>query len=65
MTLALSVPWRRSSYSNGMGGECVEVAARPAVIAVRDSKAPSGPHITMGARPWAAFLDAVHSGNLS
>lgn len=64
MTLAPSVRWRRSSYSNGMGGECVEVATQSAVIAVRDSKAPLGPQITMNALPWEAFLDAVHAGSL-
>ena len=32
--------WRKSSYSAGNGGDCVEVAY---VGAVRDSKNPAGP----------------------
>ncbi|WP_436495065.1 DUF397 domain-containing protein [Actinokineospora sp. HUAS TT18] len=32
--------WRKSTFSGG--GECVEVARFPGVIAVRDSKNPAG-----------------------
>lgn len=33
--------WRKSSYSNGEGGDCVEVAdGVPGVIPVHDSKVP-------------------------
>jgi len=36
--------WRKSSYSNGTGGECVEVATGlPGVVPVRDSKRQDGP----------------------
>ena len=37
--------WRRSSYSNQEGGDCVEVADgfQEAVVPVRDSKVPHGP----------------------
>lgn len=53
--------WRRSSYSNGSGGECVEVASAPGVIPVRDSKtAPhNGPVLIFPAGAWAAFLTEV------
>ncbi|WP_410540449.1 DUF397 domain-containing protein [Streptomyces sp. KL2] len=30
--------WFKSSYSSGEGGRCVEVAARPGTVHVRDSK---------------------------
>src|SRR5436853_31119 len=30
--------WRRSSYSSEEGGECIEVAASPGTVHVRDSK---------------------------
>ncbi|WP_075023468.1 DUF397 domain-containing protein [Actinomadura madurae] len=39
--------WRKSSYSNGMGGECVEVAATPEGLLVRDSKDPDGPRLEL------------------
>ncbi|GAA0938560.1 DUF397 domain-containing protein [Actinocorallia libanotica] len=35
--------WRKSSHSGGQGGDCVEVAALPSSIAVRDSKHPNRP----------------------
>ncbi|NVI87833.1 DUF397 domain-containing protein [Actinomadura sp. BRA 177] len=37
--------WRKSSYSGGSGGECVEVAAMPDHLLIRDSKDPDGPHL--------------------
>lgn len=39
----MSARWRKSSRSGDTGGECVEVAGLPGMIAVRDSKAPAGP----------------------
>lgn len=30
--------WRKSSYSTGGGGSCVEVAGTPASVGVRDTK---------------------------
>ncbi|MEU5772115.1 DUF397 domain-containing protein [Streptomyces venezuelae] len=79
--------WRKSSYSNGEGGNCVEVAydfigaARwrkssyssgddsdncvevadgvPGVVPVRDSKAPQGPALVIGAGAWTAFVAMV------
>ncbi|MFD8361732.1 DUF397 domain-containing protein, partial [Streptomyces hygroscopicus] len=36
--------WRKSSYSNPDGGNCVEVADNlPGIVPVRDSKNPDGP----------------------
>ncbi|MEU7582824.1 DUF397 domain-containing protein [Streptomyces sp. NPDC041068] len=64
MTPDPSVRWRRSSYSNGMGGECVEVSTDVAVVAVRDSKAPLGPQITMSPPAWKIFAGAVRSASL-
>ncbi|WP_308438986.1 DUF397 domain-containing protein [Streptomyces longispororuber] len=52
--------WRRSSYSNTQGGECVEVAEGvPGVVPVRDSKVPGGPMVLVSASAWAAFVDEV------
>ncbi|WP_149263397.1 DUF397 domain-containing protein [Actinomadura sp. K4S16] len=44
--------WRKSSYSGGSGGECVEVAAGAGCVLVRDSKDPDGP--CLGLTPAAA-----------
>ena len=48
--------WRKSTRSNNQG-ECVEVATNlPGVVAVRDSKDPTGPVLTFSSRAWCAFL---------
>ncbi|MGW7658248.1 DUF397 domain-containing protein [Streptomyces asiaticus] len=48
--------WRKSSYSNQAGGDCVEVGDTPRVVPVRDSKYPDGPVLVFAAASWAAFL---------
>ncbi|WP_326787051.1 DUF397 domain-containing protein [Streptomyces sp. NBC_00151] len=48
--------WRKSSYSGGEGGNCLEVAnGHPGPVPVRDSKNP-GPVIAFGAEAWGAFV---------
>ncbi|MGY4974849.1 DUF397 domain-containing protein [Streptomyces nigrescens] len=56
--------WRKSSYSNQDGGNCVEVADGLPVIPVRDSKAPHGRALLFGAPAWSSFVTAVKSGEL-
>ncbi len=49
--------WRKSTYSDGGGGDCVEVADSVAgAVPVRDSKAPAGPVVLVGERAWVAFV---------
>ncbi|MFE6172476.1 DUF397 domain-containing protein [Streptomyces sp. NPDC056464] len=54
-----SIPWRRSSYSNGMGGECLEVAAFAEGVTVRDSKVVSGPQLRLSTSTWRGFIRAL------
>ncbi|MEU6294722.1 DUF397 domain-containing protein [Streptomyces erythrochromogenes] len=49
--------WRTASYS--ANGDCVEVAARPCRVAVRDSKNPDGPVFTVGAAAFGAFVQSL------
>ncbi|MFC4495931.1 DUF397 domain-containing protein [Streptomyces ovatisporus] len=59
--------WRKSSYSNGDGGNCVEVARGVSgVVPVRDSKqSGSGdPVLVFPAGGWGAFMAAVKGGRL-
>ena len=60
------VTWRKSSYSSANGGACVEVARDlPGVVAVRDSKDPSGPALAFSPDSWRSFADKIKAGTLS
>ncbi|WP_316745067.1 DUF397 domain-containing protein [Streptomyces sp. MK7] len=49
--------WFKSSYSGSDGGDCVEVAAGPDAVYVRDSKAVGGGSVLrVGRDGWAAFV---------
>ncbi|SEC92119.1 protein of unknown function [Streptomyces sp. 2231.1] len=49
--------WRKSSYSGDQGGQCVEVAENSCAIAVRDSKNPAGPILTIAPATFTRFVD--------
>jgi hypothetical protein len=51
--------WRKSSYSGGNGGECVEVGDGQNVIAVRDTKDRTGPQLRFSANEWRRFAKQV------
>ncbi|MEE1830113.1 DUF397 domain-containing protein [Streptomyces sp. SP17KL33] len=55
--------WIKSSYSQGNGGDCVEVApaTHAALVPVRDSKNPDGPVLVINRPAWLSFIDAVRS----
>lgn len=48
--------WRKSSYSSGNGGQCVEVAVNlPGIVVVRDSKDQGGTRLVFAAAAWQSF----------
>ncbi|MFI1714360.1 DUF397 domain-containing protein [Streptomyces litmocidini] len=52
--------WRKSSYSDGDGGNCVEVLDNvPDLVPVRDSKVPDGPALVVAAAAWSAFVSGL------
>jgi hypothetical protein len=53
--------WHKSSYSGGSGDDCIEVAERPDVIHVRDSKDTEGPRLTFTTGEWTAFVEFVRA----
>ena len=54
--------WRKSSYSGGNGGNCVEVARNlPGVVAVRDSKNPDGAPLVVSPDQWASFIASLRA----
>jgi hypothetical protein len=56
-------PWRKSTRSQT--SNCVEVAplgAGPAVVALRDSKDPSGPVLLFNRAGWLGFVGGAKNG---
>ncbi|QEV06019.1 DUF397 domain-containing protein [Streptomyces prasinus] len=55
--------WRKSTYSDGGGGDCLELAANiPGTVPVRDSKNPAGPVLFVTPAAWAVFVDGIRTG---
>jgi hypothetical protein len=54
--------WRKSSYSGGNGGACIELAY---VGAVRDSKNPTGPVLVFSQTELTEFLATAKSGRFA
>jgi hypothetical protein len=61
---ASELAWFKSSYSDGNEGDsCVEVAATPGTIHVRDSKyRDASPRLALASAAWADFV-AYASGS--
>ncbi|MFH9108933.1 DUF397 domain-containing protein [Streptomyces albus] len=65
MTLKLTgedndaLAWTKSSHSSNEGPDCVEVAATPGTVHVRDSKNVAGPRLTVPPGVWADFIASV------
>lgn len=52
--------WRKSSYSDGGGTNCVEVAdGYIGLVPVRDSKTPASRTLVFSAGSWATFVELV------
>ncbi|MFF5299989.1 DUF397 domain-containing protein [Streptomyces sp. NPDC013161] len=56
--------WRKSSYSSDQGGNCIEIAETPCTttpntptLAIRDSKTPAGPILTLGPAAFTTFVN--------
>jgi len=54
-----NVSWRKSSRSGDNGGHCVEVAGLPSIVAVRDSKNPHHPALTLSRRAFRTLAANV------
>ncbi len=51
--------WRKSSYSGGNGGDCVEVGRDRTRGAVRDTKDRAGAVLTFGQDAWQRFAATI------
>jgi hypothetical protein len=50
--------WRKSSYSSGSGGACVEVASAEGIL-VRDTTNRGGETLALGSEAWQEFIAGV------
>ncbi|MFD8690391.1 DUF397 domain-containing protein [Streptomyces sp. NPDC059651] len=49
--------WRKSTYSGGSGGDCLEVLdGIPGALPVRDSKVTDGPVLVFRTGAWSTFV---------
>jgi hypothetical protein len=54
--------WRKSSYSGGEGGNCIEVADQAGHILVRDTKrVGTSPALTFTATAWRTFTENLRA----
>ena len=51
--------WRKSSYSNDNGGNCVEAASRAGLILVRDTTNRAGGSLAFSAEAWERFTESL------
>jgi hypothetical protein len=51
--------WRKSSYSDGNGGNCVETASDEGLIMVRDTANRDGGTLKFSAEVWEAFAASL------
>lgn len=54
--------WRKSTYSDANGGQCVETGSDSGVIMVRDTTDRDGETLTFGAEAWRVFTARVARG---
>ncbi|RFU43590.1 DUF397 domain-containing protein [Actinomadura logoneensis] len=57
------IVWRKSSHSEGQdqGGTCVELADLGTSVGVRDSKNPSGSHLTLTRTDLHQLTEAIRN----
>jgi hypothetical protein len=51
--------WRKSSYSDGNGGACVEIATGNAAILIRDTTDRDGVTLSVPADVWQRFTASL------
>lgn len=54
--------WRKSTYSGGNGGSCVETASGDGVVMVRDTTDRDGGTLAFPADAWRAFAAGIKRG---
>jgi hypothetical protein len=55
----IEAQWRKSSHSTDNGGDCVELASLPGIVAVRDSKNPEAGALVFARGAFRAFAEEL------
>ena len=51
--------WRKSTYSDANGGQCLETTSNHGLIMVRDTTNRDGGTLTVDAQAWQQFTNAL------
>ena len=51
--------WRKSTYSGGNGGQCVETASTGSAVLVRDTTNREGETLSLSANAWKTFVGGL------
>jgi hypothetical protein len=66
---AAGARWIKSSYSDGAGNNCVEIAdltaTRYSRVAIRDSKRLDGPVLLLSSNTFETLIHSVRDGHLN
>ena len=60
-----AVTWRKSTFSGGNGGDCVEVGQTAGRVLVRDTKDRAGAVLAVSADAWRRFAASVKDAPLA
>ncbi|WP_329228311.1 DUF397 domain-containing protein [Streptomyces canus] len=59
-----TLQWQKSTYS-GDSSNCLEIAATPGAVHVRDSKTTGRPHLVFQPSAWVPFISHTASNSRS
>jgi hypothetical protein len=58
-TRTVNPSWRKSSYSSGNGGQCVEAGHACGAVLVRDTTNRDGVTLSVSSEAWAIFTASL------
>lgn len=59
--MSTDLHWFKSTYSGNEGGNCIEVAACPHTVHIRDSKDLTVPALAVSSTTWTSFVEFAAS----
>jgi hypothetical protein len=58
-TRTVNPAWRKSSYSSGNGGQCVEAGQTPGTVLVRDTNDRDGVTLSVSTEAWTSLVASL------